>query len=68
MKNTTSKQKSDVIIQNCSITNVSSANEHTRAAVCALADLTGQDVVGFDEALKGSPATIGTGISVGDLS
>jgi len=56
------------IIQHCSITNTSAANEHTRAAVEALAaavKVNAEAITAIANALKGSPATMETGIHVG---
>lgn len=72
-KQTQTKQekKPTYTIQNCSIVNSSAANEHTRASVIALADAVTANanaIAAIANALKGSPATIERGISIGDGS
>lgn len=55
-------------VQNCTITNTSAANEHTRAAVEALANAARANADAIAEvarALKGEPATMQSGIHVG---
>jgi hypothetical protein len=55
-------------IQNCSIVNTSAANEHTRAAVEALAaaaKANAEAISAIANGLKGSPATMETGIRIG---
>jgi hypothetical protein len=55
-------------IQNCSIVNTSAANEHTRAAVEALAaaaKANAEAISAIANGLKGSPATMETGIKIG---
>jgi hypothetical protein len=62
------KQPSTYTIQNCNITNTSAANEHTRVAVEALskaAQANAEAILAIANALKGSPATIETGIKLG---
>ena len=56
-------------IQNCSIVNTSAANEHTRAAVEALAaaaKANAEAISAIANGLKGSPASLGYGIMIGD--
>ncbi len=58
-------------IQNCSILNTSAANEHTRAAVEALAaaaKANAEAITAIANGLKGSPATMEYGISIGSKS
>jgi hypothetical protein len=58
-------------IQNCHIVNTSAANEHTRAAVEALAAAAksnAEAITAIANALKGSPATMDYGIYVGGQS
>ncbi len=55
-------------IQNCSIVNTSAANEHTRAAVEALAaaaKANAEAISAIANGLKGSPATMERGINIG---
>jgi hypothetical protein len=55
-------------IQNCSIVNTSEANEHTRAAVEALANAAranAEAIRAIADSLKGSPATMECGIKIG---
>lgn len=55
-------------IQNCSIVNTSAANEHTRAAVEALAaaaKANAEAITAIANGLKGSPATMEHGIHIG---
>jgi hypothetical protein len=55
-------------IENCSIVNTSAANEHTRAAVEALAaaaKANAEAITSIANGLKGSPATMGYGINIG---
>lgn len=55
-------------ITNCSVVNSSAANEHTRAAVEALAAAAKANADAIAEiarALKGSPATMDAGFKVG---
>jgi hypothetical protein len=55
-------------IQHCSIVNTSAANEHTRAAVEALAaaaKANAEAIMAIANGLKGSPATMETGIRIG---
>jgi hypothetical protein len=55
-------------IQNCSIVNTSAANEHTRAAVEALAaaaKANAEAISAIANSLKGSPATLEYGIKIG---
>ena len=56
------------MIQNCSIVNTSAANEHTRAAVEALAaaaKANAEAITAIANGLKGSPATMEYGINIG---
>lgn len=56
-------------IQNCSIVNTSAANEHTRAAVEALASAAkanAEAISAIAVSLKGSPATMTHGIYLGN--
>lgn len=56
-------------IQNCSIVNTSAANEHTRAAVEALAGAAkanAEAISAIAAGLKGSPATMSHGIHLGN--
>ena len=53
-------------IEGCSVTNTSTANEHTRAAVEALAaaaKANADAIAAIANALKGSPATIERGFN-----
>lgn len=55
-------------IQNCHIVNTSAANEHTRAAVEALAaaaKANAEAITAIANGLKGSPATMDYGIYLG---
>lgn len=55
-------------VSNCTITNISSANEHTRAAVESLAAAAAENaraIAAIAEALKGGNAHMETGIRVG---
>lgn len=55
-------------IQNCSIVNTSAANEHTRAAIEALAaaaKANAEAITAIANGLKGSPATMEYGIHIG---
>jgi hypothetical protein len=55
-------------IQNCTITNTSAANEHTRAAIEALAaaaKANAEAISAIANGLKGSPATMDYGIFLG---
>lgn len=55
-------------ISNCSIINTSAANEHTRAAIEALAaaaKANAEAITAIANGLKGSPATMGDGIKIG---
>lgn len=55
-------------IEGCSIVNTSAANEHTRAAVEALAaaaKANAEAISAIANGLKGSPATMETGIRLG---
>lgn len=57
-------------IENVNITNSSAANEHTRAAVEALAkaaEANARAISDIASGLKGSPASIGNGIYLSDL-
>ena len=56
------------IIQNCSFVNTSAANEHTRAAVEALAaaaKANAEAITAIANSLKGSPATMDRAINIG---
>lgn len=56
-------------VSDCVITNTSAANEHTRAAVEALANACGKNADALAEiarALKGGNATMNAGIHIGD--
>lgn len=70
---TTKKQPArvaHVTVRNCTITNSSAANEHTRAAVEALsaaAKANAEAINAIANALKGSPATIEHGIHLSNL-
>lgn len=55
-------------ISNCVITNTSAANEHTRAAIEALANAAkanAEAISAIAAGLKGSPATMEAGIVLG---
>ncbi len=57
-------------VENVSIVNTSAANEHTRAAVEALAAAStahAQALSDIAKALQGSPASIGAGISLSNV-
>jgi hypothetical protein len=63
-----SQAASSTTIQNCHITNTSAANEHTRAAVEALAAAAksnAEAISAIANGLKGSPATMDYGIFIG---
>lgn len=56
------------VVQNCSIVNTSAANEHTRAAVEALAraaEANAKAISDIAQGLKGSPANMEHGIYFG---
>ena len=56
-------------IQNCNIVNTSAANEHTRAAVEALAGAAkanAEAIEAIANGLKGSPATMDRAINIGE--
>lgn len=56
-------------VENCTFTNTSAANEHTRAAVEALANAAkaNAEAIGkIADALKGSPATMETALRIGE--
>jgi len=58
------------VIQNCSIVNTSAANEHTRAAVEALAraaEANANAINSIAQGLKGSPASMNHGIHLSGL-
>lgn len=58
-------------IENVTVTNISAANEHTRAAVEALAAAATANANAIAEiarALKGSPATMGPGVQLSNVS
>ncbi|AQW29105.1 hypothetical protein JK151_08980 [Ralstonia syzygii subsp. celebesensis] len=66
--------KTGARIANCSIVNTSAANEHTRAAVEALAhaaarnaDAIADAIAEIARALKGAPATMEHGISLSHI-
>lgn len=55
-------------VANCTITNISSANEHTRAAVEALANAVAENaraITAIAQALEGGGARMGAGIRLG---
>ena len=55
-------------ITNCTITNTSAANEHTRAAIEALADAAkanAEAISAIAKGLTGSSAHMGSGITIG---
>jgi hypothetical protein len=55
------------VVSHCTFTNSSAANEHTRAAVVALADAIKSNadaIIATANALRGSPATMGTGLHI----
>ena len=55
-------------VEGCTFTNTSAANEHTRAAVEALAaaaKANAEAIAAIASALKGSPATMECGLRVG---
>ena len=57
--------RAPVTIENCIVTNTSSANEHTRAAVEALAaaaKANAEAITAIANGLKGAPATMEYGI------
>lgn len=59
------------VVENCSIVNTSAANEHTRAAVEALANAATANANAIAEiarALKGAPATMNAGISLSNIN
>ena len=65
----TKKQPSTTTIENCNFTNTSAANEHTRAAVEALAMAVTENaraIQAIANALKGSSATMETAIKIGE--
>lgn len=64
---TTATNPPSCMITGCSIVNSSAANEHTRAAVEALAaaaKANAEAIAAIAKALEGSPATMDTGIRV----
>ena len=66
----TKKQSPSAHIENVTITNTSSANEHTRAAVEALAraaEANAEAIRAIAESLKGSPANINHGIHISGI-
>lgn len=68
-KNPAIKPTSTYNIENCTFTNTSAANEHTRAAIEALANAAkaNAEAIGkIADALKGSPATMETAIRIGE--
>jgi hypothetical protein len=65
------EDKRQAIIQNCSIVNTSAANEHTRAAVEALAHAAKANadaIAAIADGLKGSPATMDHGIYLSNVN
>lgn len=61
------KPQAGMTVQNCTITNTSAANEHTRAAVEALAQAAGENaraIAAIAVALKGSPAHMEHGMHI----
>lgn len=65
----TKKSQPVTTIQDVSIVNTSAANEHTRAAVEALAKAAEANARAISDialALQGSPATMETGIRIGN--
>lgn len=61
-RKTQKKEQAQNIVQNCKFINTSAANEHTRAAVEALANAVraNAEAIGkIADALQGSPATTG---------
>jgi hypothetical protein len=56
-------------VKDCSFVNTSAANEHTRAAVEALAaaaKANADAIAEIAKSLQGSPATMGAGLRIGD--
>lgn len=62
------KAQPSALIEGCSFTAISAANEHTRAAVEALAmaaTANAEAIKAIAEAMKGGPATIERAINIG---
>lgn len=62
--------RAGMTVQNCTITNTSAANEHTRAAVEALAHAVSENaraLIAIADALKGSPAHMEHGMHISGI-